>query len=1116
MLERLTVKGFKSFADPTTLQLGHGVNVIVGPNGSGKSNLAEAILWALGEQRAGRLRAGGMADVLYAGGDRRPPAALAEVTLALARDDDHPSHPAEVEASRRLTRAGDALYRVGGGACRLLDLQEALAGRGLGPDALAVIRQGQVEALCTSTPEQRRAMVDAAAGVAVAKRRRRRAEQKLARVDERLVRARDLAGEVNARAQTLARQARAAERAAELDTALAAARNAVTAARARGASEAHAAARAEFERLGAVAGEAARTLDAARTARAAVQALRAEAVEGAQAAGERADALRTAADRVAGRLELARERVDSAERDTRRRAERREAARARLGELRAAAGAAATDVTTAEVASEAATVRASQFETADLEARTARRQAEEAASAAAAARTGAERAVAAAEREAAQAAAALSAAERRLEQLGPLRDLDAARLRAERREEVSAGRLERWSERVAHSEREAADAASARTAAEERVRQARSAARALAPPARGETSGPPTLGDGLEVEPGMERAVAAALGAALEAVAVSSLADAYEALEGGVPRAVIAVPGPPPVATPAGATAAWDLVRDCDEGARPHLRRLLADVWVVDALEALPDGLTGVAVTREGFALRPRDGVVSRAGEEWARRALHRRAVQAEQLAVAEAQAASAQAAAAAARHSVVVRRRRAAERSAARAATRLAAARAEADRRAAEVADAGDVLRRLQDDAGARAAAIAGADADRRATAAAAIEATAAATAAREEAEAASGRFRDAATAAADARAATAAAKARHAEARARVAAVEAVAEEPAGDGGGIALGRRAVAALDALAAALAPAVQRAAAIRDELAGAVRGRDRELTDAQSAAEAAETAADAAARAAHAAELAAAVAGERAAEAGPPPPADAVLPEPEEAAVALEGLERRRAAVGQVNPLAAAERAELAERETEMHEQIADLEATATSLRAHMSELDAAVAEGFDALFLSLCDRFEEVCGLLFPGGHGRLRAVRDEDGEPGIEVEVVPAGKRPRSLSLLSGGERSLVALGFCLALAMARPAPFYLLDEVEAALDDVNLRRFLGVVRRLADGGRQFLLITHQQPTVEIADTLFGVTMGAEGVSQVLARRLTSARPAADEPAHPALRAIRGGRSA
>ena len=175
--------------------------------------------------------------------------------------------------------------------------------------------------------------------------------------------------------------------------------------------------------------------------------------------------------------------------------------------------------------------------------------------------------------------------------------------------------------------------------------------------------------------------------------------------------------------------------------------------------------------------------------------------------------------------------------------------------------------------------------------------------------------------------------------------------------------------------------------------------------------------------------------------------------------------------------------------------QIDDLESTAEALRGHLAELDAAVAEGFDSLFDAFRERFTEVCGLLFPGGEGRLRAVVGEDGEAGIEVEVVPAGKRPRSLALLSGGERSLVALGFCLALAMARPAPFYLLDEVEAALDDVNLRRFLGVVRRLSET-TQFLLITHQQPTVEIADTIFGVTMGAEGVSQVVARRLRARR--------------------
>jgi chromosome segregation protein len=219
-------------------------------------------------------------------------------------------------------------------------------------------------------------------------------------------------------------------------------------------------------------------------------------------------------------------------------------------------------------------------------------------------------------------------------------------------------------------------------------------------------------------------------------------------------------------------------------------------------------------------------------------------------------------------------------------------------------------------------------------------------------------------------------------------------------------------------------------------------------------------------------------------------------------------LERRRLAIGAVNPLAAEERSELAEREELISSQVADLEASAAALGGHLRALDGAVAEGFERVFDAVAERFAEVIGLLFPGGEGRLRAIEGEDGEAGVEIEVLPAGKRARPLSLLSGGERSLVSLGFCLALAMARPAPFYLLDEVEAALDDLNLRRFLRVVRLLADR-RQFVLITHQQPTVEIADTLFGVTMGPDGGSQVLARQL--ARTV--EPARPFVRRAAAG---
>ena len=148
-------------------------------------------------------------------------------------------------------------------------------------------------------------------------------------------------------------------------------------------------------------------------------------------------------------------------------------------------------------------------------------------------------------------------------------------------------------------------------------------------------------------------------------------------------------------------------------------------------------------------------------------------------------------------------------------------------------------------------------------------------------------------------------------------------------------------------------------------------------------------------------------------------------------------------------------------------------------------------------------------------GGSGRLSPVETEDGQQGIEIEVVPAGKRARPLSMLSGGEKSLVALAFCVALAMVRPAPFYILDEVEAALDDVNLRRFLSLVTNLASD-TQFILITHQQPTVEIADTLFGVTMNGDGASQILSRKLAKT---VEGPAEPYVRrqltALPGGRA-
>jgi len=213
----------------------------------------------------------------------------------------------------------------------------------------------------------------------------------------------------------------------------------------------------------------------------------------------------------------------------------------------------------------------------------------------------------------------------------------------------------------------------------------------------------------------------------------------------------------------------------------------------------------------------------------------------------------------------------------------------------------------------------------------------------------------------------------------------------------------------------------------------------------------------------------------------------------EELAAKIERLERRREALGQVNPLAKEEHEREKERLTELVTQREDLEASLKELEELRTELSETVERRFADTFEAVSKHFEEVASTLFPGGHGRLRLTEpDEDGgEPGVEVELRPAGKRVTRLSLLSGGEKALGAISFLFSLFLARPCPFYLLDEVEAALDDTNIGRFVELLRRYSDSA-QFIVVTHQKRTMEAADVLYGVTMGGDGVSQIVSRRL------------------------
>jgi chromosome segregation ATPase len=252
------------------------------------------------------------------------------------------------------------------------------------------------------------------------------------------------------------------------------------------------------------------------------------------------------------------------------------------------------------------------------------------------------------------------------------------------------------------------------------------------------------------------------------------------------------------------------------------------------------------------------------------------------------------------------------------------------------------------------------------------------------------------------------------------------------------------------------------------------------------------------------------------------PPAEEAMSEEERADIdrRLERLDRRRAQIGPVNPLAEREYEEASDHVEQLQAQREDTERAMRELESLIREIDDEIERAFEETFEATATNFEEMVEHLFPGGRGRLRRVslrpvRDEtnlpgegetpsdDAEPepeeeeeerdelGVEIEVNPAGKSTRKLSLMSGGEKSLVALAFVFAVFLARPCPFYILDEVEAALDDANIDRFLQLIRRFSDRA-QFVIVTHQKRTMDAADVLYGVTMGGDGVTKVVSRKL------------------------
>jgi chromosome segregation protein len=1068
-LKSITVKGFKSFPERTRLEFGPGVSVIVGPNGSGKSNVTDAVLWALGEQSPAAVRGQSMQDVIFAGAPGRQAAKQAEVELILDDSEGMLSLGSpEISIVRRLDRMGDGEYRLAGARCRLADVVELLSDTGMGKEMHSVISQGRVESIVTSKPRDRRLLIEEAAGLGKHRKRRRRAQLKLARTEDNLDRALDVEREARSRLRPLKRQAEAAELHERLERQSLEARWEL--------------ARDELRRHR-------EALTAADGAAATVRGRRAELERSlAEVSGRREAAEEALSSRSAQREELSRrcyaaraagERVSYRAEATRAAAAGIEARRVRGGELlRALRGEAEA---TSHDPQAGARIAAREEELAALDRD---REAELA-------------------RQLAELEAKLLAAARGVSDHAEL--VEARRLARERTEEVveAARRELRDAERAVESARREAARVGGELAGVNQFLRAHA----------GSPGGAAALADELDVEPGLELALAAALDGRLGAALASDRALAAELLdqagaEGGRALVLSAPPGDQQASSEAPCQGAEPLpARLRGEGRSLALaRELLRGTWVVESLDAVADHFRGIAVTRGGRVWSGAASELRQApavGEDRVLAERNRR----DRLVTASERAAGAEFDAVAALQratdaAVAAESGRDQATGEHRAAVHARDEAAEAERRLSAL-----IERR-------RAAPDDGPNAGRRSQLAAelAAERQMLERAEREQREREARIARLEAAAAQDATLAPAV----QAVIEAIDAAAAAIAEQAAGFDEALAADRQAG---EHLAGELRSCAQQEAAIHADLhrenealtqaeVRLQRSRD-QASDAQGELEAL------------------AVRLELDAE-----PAEEPLGEAEHQTLAdrIARLARRREQLGPVNPLAQDEYADALEHVEELERQRADLEKALRELQKLIADTDKQIRETFEATFEATARNFEELAGKLFPGGRGKLRlvaehdrpahvlggAVATQDGEPGedededeeraleaddggepvedllgVEIEITPAGKECKRLTLLSGGEKSMTALAFLFAVFLARPCPFYILDEVEAALDDLNIDRFLALLRQYSERA-QFIVVTHQKRTMEAADSLYGVTMGTDGVSKVISRRL------------------------
>ncbi|MEY2677082.1 MAG: hypothetical protein RL510_1102 [Actinomycetota bacterium] len=1153
-LKSLTLKGFKSFAQPTTFHFEPGVTAVVGPNGSGKSNVVDALAWVMGEQGAKTLRGGKMEDVIFAGTSTKGPLGRAEVLLTIDNSDGAlPIDYTEVTISRTLFRNGGSEYAINGEPCRLLDVQELLSDSGLGREMHVIVGQGQLDNVLKATPEERRGFIEEAAGILKHRRRKEKTQRKLEAMQANLTRLNDLAGEVRRQLKPLGQQAEVAREAQGIAST-------VRDAKARILAD-------DIAGLHAALEETAKSEADRRAERNILQELlsentaRLQTLEAAQVSGE-LDAAKSlsfefdsVAERLRSLLSMANQRVallaskaeangasiDPAQIDA-----DADAAEASAVELEAAvetlkkalaeaeAGRnAARDVLEAfdnQLAEQSALI--SQF---DLEKS---RLANDAAVA--------ESKLGSLREEVVRHQQALSEATERLEQRkSEYAELEAA-LQAEggktdsnleNRYEAAqkavsdaSAQIEKLRDEIHEAERERDSLSAKRSALNLTLEQKDGASALTAAGLRGIRG---LVASHMKIAEGYEAAIAAALGPLADALVAETRDEGLSAIEhlkssdGGRVELIVADVDAKANTTTIkvdGANAATEVVE-----APAGILALLKDVVVVDDIAAakkvFAKGLTVItkdgdviteSVIRGGSQSKPskvqlvaeRDAAEKRLAKvnstiESSRAALAqaRATEEAAKASAKEALAALNEHDAALAANAEKLGRLRVSVEASAGEVERLAQV---AETAKAGIADAEQALQRaivahdefaaqerpavdssnrqtLQDNL----------EQERQRELEVRVDLGAAVERLRVERE----------------RAVTL--RSQVSEAKAAIERAKAAAEAQAKQ---LASAERVLAVLPKVMEAVADSAAKAKVRLHELESERSGQLGELVRLRGETAEIQMKLASLTQSVHDIELAnhekrltLANLVSRAndelgleqqvllAEYGPDQLIDGEKPyDRDEQVRRLKDAERLLERLGRVNPLALEEFAALEQRHKFLTEQLADLTQTRKDLLQIIEDLDEKMKNIFSDAFADTRKAFEKVFPVLFPGGSGSIVLTDPENMlTTGIEVNVRPAGKRIERLSLLSGGERSLAAVALLIAIFKARPSPFYVMDEVEAALDDANLGRLLQIFQDLRSDS-QLIIITHQKRTMEIADALYGVSMRQDGVSAVVGQRL------------------------